>query len=85
MKLVLIEHAEAFMVWDVSTRNQRAHAYLALFREFDDRGYYPDGDPDKVLIKHARLGDVGAAQTLLQKRKRDHAEYEDQWQIVEVK
>lgn len=85
MKLVLIEHAEAFMVWDVSTPNQLADAYLALFREFDLRGYYPDDARDKVFIQYARLGDVGAAQTLLQKRKRDHAEYEDQWQIVEVK
>lgn len=85
MKRVLIEHAYGFLVWDVSTQHQLALAYLALFREFDDREYYRDDDPDKVFIKHARLGDVGAAKMLLEKRKHQHAELEDQWEIVEVR
>ena len=74
-------------LWNASTSELEAAAYLALFRMFDGLAYYDVGDMssrEAAWYEQAKAGNTDAARHLLEQRKRQHHEYEDSWEVIEV-
>ena len=87
--MVLLWKAKKYghaMVWLATTPSDRQHAVMALFKAYDQCGFYNCVElADHVdWLNRARKGDVDAARELLEDRWSAGYEYEDDWDLIEL-
>ena len=78
------------IAWDASTPELELQAFLSLFRYLDGDYWQmykasPPTPKQKPLYDRAKAGDGGAACKLLEIRKAAGYEYEDGWELIEVR